>query len=317
MNANTPLENDTGAAAMPARLRSLWAEACNWVAWLASMFDRNTLKTTGVSREQGARISIWLMNIEGAIRRLILAAALAFTPPAQRASRAGAARAPVAAASARRPGFRVFRLRGAVEAAPRETAPATPRTAKAYGHIPFPADPLLCIGHAPQRPPLATRESIPRARNPLDRWVRPSRQDPDWRAPEDSDFFFRDNASRERSRDNAARPRTRLKPKAQLTAPDDIPPSLLDWRRRYDAWTQPVPAPDLAARLEALARVIANPMAAIASTARRLRASNSAPALLPRTPPDLSPPRRAAHIATAGHTQDFLKRCCEAALDTS
>lgn len=317
MNANTSLESDTGAAAMPARLRSLWAEACDRVAWLTGMFDRNALKTTGLSRLFGARVSIWLMNIEGAVRRLILAAALAFTPPAPGPKRVcAAARAHSPASSSRRPGFRVFRLHSEAETARRDSTRA-PRAAKPYGHIPFPADKLLYIGGHPHAP-LATGATTPRARNPLDRWVRPSRQDPDWRASEDS-TFFRDHASRDATSRAAARPRAGFQPKPPPKAHEDIPPSLLDWRRQHDAWTQPVPAPDLAARLEALAHVIANPLSAIASAARRLRASASAPARLLHTPPDLSPPRRAAHIATAGHTQDLLKRCCEAVLapDTS
>ena len=219
----------------------------------------------------------------------------------------------MAPASPRRPGFRVFRLRGAGGPSPRETA-RPPRTPKAYGHIPFPADPLLCVGGAAPRTSPATRAASQRARNPLDRWVRPSRHDPDWRGPEDSDFFFRDNALINHPQRTTTRART--KPKTQ----DLFPPSLADWRRQHDAWTQPVPAPDLAARLAALAHVIANPMSAIASAARRLHTSvANAPTLMQRARPEPLPPKRAARIATAGHTHDFLKRCCDAGIapDTS
>ena len=310
MNATEPLDSDATTTALPPRVRGLWAEACNWVAWLCGMFDLATLRTTGISREHGARVGIWLMNIEGAIRRLILSAALALAPPAPRVSRTCAAtRAPVAASS-RRPGFRVFRLQGAGDTQPR-VASHTPRTPKPYGHIPFPTDPLLCVGSAQPRTHSAPTQ---RARNPLDRWVRPSRQDPDWRAPEDSDFFFRDHASRNIAPRAATRTHARPQPQTQ----EAFPPSLTDWRRHHDAWTQPVPAPDLATRLAALAHIIANPAAAIASAARRLHASSSnAPTLTQRVRPE--PPKRAAHIATAGHTDDFLKRCCDAAFapDTS
>ncbi|MDP3494913.1 MAG: hypothetical protein Q8R82_17510 [Hyphomonadaceae bacterium] len=304
MNADTPHLSDPSAPAMPPRVRTLWSEACDWVAWLVGMFDRDALKTTGISREHGARVSIWLMNIEGAIRRLILAAALVVAPPSPRASRTCAAtRVHTVAASPRRPGFCVFRLRGVGETAPRADA-RTSRSTKPYGHLTFPADPLLCLGDAPARTGRTAHAATPRARNPLDRWVRPSRQDPDWRAPEERGAFSRRDAMP--ASHSATRPRATPQPQAQ----GDLPPSLADWRRRHDAWTQPVPAPDLAARLEALSAVIANPAAAIASAARRLHAScATAPTLMRQAFPDADPPRRAAHIATAGHTTDFLKRC--------
>ena len=63
--------------AMPPRVRGLWLEAVNWVGWLLAMFDRDALRTKGVSRETGALLGIWLTNIEGAVRRLILVAAFA------------------------------------------------------------------------------------------------------------------------------------------------------------------------------------------------------------------------------------------------
>jgi hypothetical protein len=115
MNSDAHTERDV--TAVPAGLRGLWQEACGWVAWLASVFDRNVLKTTGVNRSAGARLSLWLLDIEGAVRRLLLAAALAFTPPAPRKPHAcAAARTQPAAAPTRRHGFCIFRLRGAGQA---------------------------------------------------------------------------------------------------------------------------------------------------------------------------------------------------------
>ena len=81
METDAPLET-ADRPALPAGLRShgpgaLWAEACERVVWLAALFTPAALRTTGASREQGARLSLWLRNVEGAARRLIPSAALA------------------------------------------------------------------------------------------------------------------------------------------------------------------------------------------------------------------------------------------------
>ena len=160
-----------------------------------------------------------------------------------------------------------------------------------------------------------------RARNPLDRRGRLSRLDPDWRAPEEPSYFSappeRDLIPHERGFVFESFDKYVLKP---ARGPNDIPASLQDWRRRYDAWTQPIPAPALAARFEALSRAIANPTALIASAARRLRDLRAptlkyAFAAAPRS----RTPRRARHIETAGHTTVFAARCYDALLthDTS
>lgn len=249
------------------------------------------------------------MHIEGAVRRLILAAALVFTPPDVRRN-AGCALAREPAACPRRRGFRVIRLVSG-EAA-RE--PATPlerkATPKPYGHLPFPADPLLSLGVMQTRhaPPHAARQ-----RNPLDRWGRLSRRDPDWRAPEETPSAAPRAAHRHSSR-------TGHGPHAREATPDGLDASLHDWRRRHDEWRRVIPAPDLAARLEALQRIADNPAAAIASTARRLaRARDRALMLAQAAAPLADPPRRATHIATAGHTLAFAQRCRDAlvAPDTS
>jgi hypothetical protein len=292
--------------AIPAGLCMLWAEAHGWVAWLLSMFDRTALRTTGVNREHGARLTHWLTNIEGAVRRLILAAALALVPPASRRSASPApTRQKKRATPTRRPGFRVFRLHRT--GAPRSGPAPSPRQPAPYGHVLFRADPLLTLGAAPARSP---RSHAPRARNPLDRWVRLSRDDPDWRPPEESGAFLSGRELRPTASRSSRRPPAR----------DALPGSLWDWRRRHDEWRKIVPAPGLAARLEALVHVIANPGAAIASAARRLRRPhNSGPAILRDAIPRWRPPRRAEHIATAGHTSDLNDRCHDALVssDTS
>lgn len=310
--------------AMPAGLRALWGEARDWVVWLVGMFNRDALRTRGVNRKQGAQIGIWLMNIEGAVRRLILAAALSFTPLAARKSPACAAAARVPASSSRRPGFCVFRLApsgGAPPAIPSQLSqPACPAAPKTYGHIPFAADPLLSLGVATQAPratPLSTRGT--HARNPLDRWMRPTRHDPDWRPPQPSatQMFGAPQQLRASTPPPISPRRSRAR---QPHDPNALPESLADWRRRYDEWERLIPAPDLAARFDALAHIIAHPQAAIARAARRLRPTREAVLPLARHAGAIpAPPRHAAHIPTAGHTQTFYKRCHDklASPDTS
>ncbi len=298
---------------MPTALRKLWREACGLIAWLVTAIDRPALPTTGISRESGAKVSIWLMNIEAAVRRLIFAAALQFTLPTPRTI--ACARAPVARKQpeTRRPGFRVFRLAAsgaAPPAIPTQLAqPAPPQPIKRYGHVPFPSDPLLSLGqpsHAttPQTPPITG----PRPLNPLDRWVRPSRRDPDWRPTKDPDAMFVDPADRpptpERQRTRRARPeRTPHDPNAL-----DI--SLYDWRRRHDEWQKLIPAPDLAARLDALERITQDPRSAITSAARRLARSRAATTHLARSAtPRIRIPRRAAHLDTPHRRLNLPGRC--------
>lgn len=299
--------------AISAGLRTLWGEARDWVLWLVGMFDRDALKTRGVNRKQGVQIGIWLMGIEGAVRRLILAAALSFTPLASRKSPACAA-ARMPAASSRRPGFCVFRLApsgGAPLAIPSQLPqPARRAESKAYGHIPFSADPLLSLGVANPAPRAAPPSTGPtHVRNPLDRWVRPTRQDPDWRPPQSgATHMFGTPQQLRASTPTSTAPRpSRAR---QPHDPNALPESLADWRRRYDEWERLVPAPDLAARFDALAHIIAHPQAAIARAARRLHPARETVMPLARHAGAIpAPPRRAAHIPTAGHTRAFFKRC--------
>lgn len=67
--------------------------------------------------------------------------------------------------------------------------------------------------------------------------------------------------------------------------------------------------PQLAARLEALAHVMAHPEAVITRAARRLHATRMASLPLVRDAAALpGPPHRAAHIATVGHTLALTRR---------
>jgi hypothetical protein len=296
MTHDDPLATAHGPA-LPAGLRSLWEEACGWVDFLLGMFDPASLRAMGLSRARGVRLTLWLANIEGAVRRLILAAALVFVPSSpQRTPRP--AHGKPRPARARRAGFRVFRLRGSGKA--HAHAPP-PGALKPYGHVVFPADPLLSLGLAPAR---ASRLRAPRARNPLDRWVRPARHDPDWRPSE----LARAGSAPQRplafARDDAPRPR------AEPALHGPLPASLWDWRRRHDAWREVIPAPLLAARLDALARAAAAPAALIARAARRLaQPHNAGPGRLRNATPRTHIPRRARHLPNESHAPDFTQRC--------
>lgn len=278
---------------IPASLRALWKEARDWVAFILESFDRNAMRVTGVRRERGARLSIWLLNVEGAIRRLILTAALALTPPRQRERKP---RPHSASHKPRPPAFRIFRLHAETTAPTRRHA-RTAATPAPYAHIRFPADPLLALG-AQARPAHRTHNGgpplpRPRAPNPLDRHGRLSRQDPDWRAPEHAAPGSQRSAGKRHPR----------KPRP-LHNPEAIPASLHDWRRVHDEWERLVPAPGLAARLDALERIAADPHAAILRTARRLTRSRDRALALARTArPPTRIPRRVRHVRTAGHSE--------------
>ena len=281
---------------MPSALRALWNEARDWVDFILSKFDRAAMRTTGIRREPGARLSIWLGGVESAVRRLVLAAALALTPaPLHDARRTRPA--PSRSTRQRPASFRIFHIHGSGAPA-RRTPPPRPPTP--YGHIRFPADPILALGQRLNQrsghnggPPLQRT----RRRNPLDRWVRLSRRDPDWRPPE----------AQSRT-DRPAQPRPSAR--SQRHAPQTLPDSLHDWRRHHDEWQRLVPAPALAARLDAIERITANPAATILRTARRLQGARERTLALARAArPATRTPRRARRVATMGHAPNFALTC--------
>lgn len=294
---------------IPTPLRKLWREARALVAWLVTAIDRPSLPTTGISREQGAKVSIWLINIEAAVRRLILAAAITFQLPAPRAIACAVQPAARKHIVTRRAGFCVFRLAasGATSRAlTPQPAPAQPRTP--FGHIAFPADPLLSLGLTQRVTASHPPQAHARQPHPLDRWVRPSRQDPDWRAPEAPTFFTDPDQAGDKPKRKRAKRTPR--PKRAPHDPNALPASLYDWRRCHDEWQKHVPAPDLAARLDALTRITQHPHAAIASAARRLaRARQATTSLARRATPRTSVPRRAAHLYTDHRRIDLPDRC--------
>ncbi len=296
---------------IPTALRALWRETRDWISFILSNFDRAALRTTGIRRESGARISSWLLGVESAVRRLILAAALALTPPTSR-STPRRARLSQPASPSRPAPFRIFRIHGsgAPTRCSRGQRPPAP-----YGHIHFPADPILSLGPRPTGIPHAQHNGGPplrriRSRNPLDRWVRLSRHDPDWRPPEPRIAPPASVAHR------LSRKRT---PRA-AHIPQSLPESAWDWRRHHDEWLKLVPAPALAARLDALERITANPAHAILRTARRLMGERDRTLALARAARPVSrQPRRARHIQIADDAPRLAQTCHDrlASPDTS
>jgi hypothetical protein len=293
--------------------RGLWAEAYEWVSWLLSIFgDLNELRIKGVNRRRGLKLSNWLWGMEGAVRRLILAAALAMDPKNIKDPKTRPAAGARPHNIDRRPVFRVFCVRRAGETPPIQpklngSAKAEPR---AYGHIPYPSDPLLVLGE-----PRRGERRIARLRqpNPLDRRGRLSRRDPDYRGRPDADLR---PANREPS-SSSSRRATRNPPEAHTA--HTIPASLRDWRRVEDEWEKVIPAPTLAARIFALQRIIADPEAAIARTAQRLLIiREQASALISEALPLLRPPKR-ARIPPLSDLSMLAARCHGAILrpDTS
>ena len=317
MNTRTPTTGDSTAippALHAPALLPLWSEAKAFVAFLLELFSPDHLRETGISRTRGAVLSIFLANVEAGIRRLILVAALAFTPPAiVRRKTIHRAAAPAKPKAQRRVGLCIIRLasQDSTPAIPSQLASRwRPPAPKPYGHMPFPCDPLLSL--PPRAKPSIRRWFAVPTRNPLDRWVRLSRRDPDWRPPEPSGRPPRLKV--ERDEDEARMPRKRKPPRTN----EGLPDSLWDWRRCNDAWSDPVPAPDFAARLEALCRAIANPQALITHTARRIHASRAATRTYAATrTPNLRRPKRARDIEARRYREDFAPRCHSRILDTS
>lgn len=309
-------------ALIPAPIRALWKEAANFIVCVLLQVDRDKVRA-GIDRTQGARLSIWLSGAECALRRLILIAAFAFTPAPLKPQ---PARKPASRASTAPRGFRVFHVLGVGDAT--RTSRHTERPPVPYGHLRFAADPMLALGrnylpritHRHNGGPVMPRV---RLRNPLDRWGRLSRDDPDWRPPES----------------NPHRARRKPEPQAEPESDDDfavdydrgfyylaaprgrrpriIRDSRPDWRRCYDEWNRLVPAPSLAARLDALNRIIADPAAIIRRTARRLLSNRKHTKFLVRDAyPKIAMPRRARHVVTSGHAQE-LAHAAQVKLDTS
>lgn len=291
---------------IPVVARALWRQAAQLILFVLQRYDRARIRT-GIGRTSGAHLSMLLTGAESALRRLIFIAALALSPASLKPIEPHAARTSRTASAPAR-SFRIFSLHGS--SAPRRISTRhTPRTPTPYGHIRFPSDPILALGRMPSRRPTHRHNGgplLPRParRHPLDRWGRLSRNDPDWRPPIAPDYRIIRPPSPRKPRDENAPPRAPLDSRA-------------DWRRHHDEWQKLVPAPVLAARLDALERAYSDPSRLILRTARRLQSHRARTLSLARAAwPNTDAPRRARHLQVDTWERDV----CDAvhhALDTS
>jgi hypothetical protein len=282
---------------VPDPIRALWQEAARFIAFVLHQFSREHIRA-GIRRATGARLSIWLSEAESALRRLIFIAALSLTPAPLKQRRSGTPTPRTTDATTR--SFRIFSLHGSGVARASRWMP--PREPQPYAHIRFPSDPILALGRIPTRSPTHRHNGgpilpRPKQRHPLDRWVRLSRTDPDWRpSPNDGVFVDLDYTIVHEPPDEDAPKRKRRKKPLRLD-------SQADWRRHHDEWQKLVPAPILAARLDALERAMAKPEALIQRTARRLQSQRERTLTLARAAaPSATIPRRARHIDAGERT---------------
>lgn len=274
----------------------LWACACSWAQQMICIFGKPEDIAVGLSRRLALRCRNWLWSIEGIVRRLIIASAFAIDastlPPLRR--RIAPARPRQKAGGARRPGFRLFAVTGPARLG-RGGKGAAPKAERLYAHVPFPADDLLRVG-APRTPRIFPQTTgtqrpsgegqAPRRVNPLHRRGRITRWDPDYHGHRDQDLL---NGPRP-SPPPRTRPR-RQRPKLARISSLHRPPVSTEWRRVEEEWDRVLPAPDIAARLTALLRVMNQPASCVHRLARRLQMSNLAARLAALPPPALRRPR--------------------------
>ena len=299
---------------VPDPIRALWQEAARFIAFVLHQFSREHIRA-GIRRATGARLSIWLSEAESSLRRLIFIAALSLTPAPLKQHRSETPTPRATHATTR--SFRIFSLYGSGKPRGRTSRWTPPREPQPYAHIRFPSDPILALGRIPTRRPTHRHNGgpilpRPKQRHPLDRWVRLSRTDPDWRpSPNDGVFVDLDYTVLREPPDEDAPKRKRRKKPLRLD-------SQADWRRHHDEWQKLVPAPILAARLDALERAIANTDTLIHRTARRLQSQRERTLMLARAAaPNTQLPRHARHIETAARTLAPAAHTAFAACDSS
>lgn len=282
--------------------RGLWAEARHWVERCLAVFGEPAqLAAVGLTRRLALRYRKWLWCIEGAVRRLIIAAALVIDPASlaratPRPSQPGAM-PEHAARRERGAAFRIFSIGGRRDpdaSSPEAARPQPPP--QPHRHVPFPADDLLAIGKADARTG-RRRSASPRRLNPLDRRGRASRCDPDYcEDPGDAQDDWQSFSlfgPRTRDHDAAAIPPRREPGHRDTTSPYGFPSGLPEWRRIDEEWARVIPAPDLGARIAALCRVIENPARSITRLARLIERRRKLAQRLAAIPaPVLRKPRR-------------------------
>jgi hypothetical protein len=279
----------------------LWARARWWVFQCLNIFgEPGELAAVGLTRRVALRCKNWLWTIEGAVRRLIIAAALAIDPaslplaPAKSgSSQRTATPAPDKPA---KPTFRVFAIH---RPSPSSGAPIVdrehaasdqphrePRPRPLHRHVPFIADDLLTIGATAAHAGRTRRASVRRI-NPLDRRGRPSRWDPDYvyDEAEEQAKFDRSMFGPVRTEDSRTPPPPREPKQRDLYFRRRHSSSIFEWRRIDEEWKRVLPAPDLGKRIFALCRVMEKPERWITRLARLLARNKQLARQLTAVPP--------------------------------
>jgi hypothetical protein len=285
----------------------LWGDVRFWFNAILSVFDDlKEVAHVGLTRSLGVKLCNWLWGVEGAIRRLIIAEAMRLDPSSLAETKPRPEPKTKAAPHKRRPSFRIFGFNGRAEPRPRTSiAGATKADLPDRWHIPFPADPLLSIGPRPRR----TRHASNRRINPLDRRGRISRFDPDYGLDREEDYEASLLGLSPSWPARSARPRSEpvfAQDKSNYLAPRSDP---LDWRRIEEEWKRVIPAPNLAARVFALAGIMDNKDRAVARVARFFtRCRNLMADIVGQPPPELAWPRRAKPIYRCREVEEMARR---------
>jgi hypothetical protein len=283
----------------------LWAEARAWVGWLINLYGNvREIALVGLSRRTALRCRNWLWSIEGIVRRLIIAAAMrldpdSLAPPSKPKATTRKSEPETASDTPGEPArpasaFRVLGLHGRPGASRKSQVKPAHIVVPEHRHLSFPLDDLLRLGAAPQQ---GVQRSVSGHRpHPLDRRGRISRWDPDYRSDPVKEaesyrrYFFGpfpvlpDRFSRppkERRHRDIHDPYYR----SEASVPEH--------RRIEEEWARVIPAPDIAGRIMALHRVMADPKGWIARTARQLQLIKRLAEVLRALPePKLVKPRR-------------------------
>jgi hypothetical protein len=298
-----------------------WRHARIWVLNALNFADSlSELAVTGLTRRMGLRLSGWLYMIEGTVRRLILATALGLKLAPVTSAAGKSASKPVAPATASpsdpatwRAAFRVFAIHR-IRPRPRphiytlETLDRMPvkRKPPPRTHIPtgpthtaFALDPLMAIDAAPARASLPPSKVQPRPYAPKPRKPRITRWHPDYNPQHDPNFFLYGLPSRS----------------SPLDRRHEKPPSRADKPERHPFGHAPIygatpidqtliPAPGLALRIEALRRLMRDPMKCARRIARQLAARPNLTRRLLDTPEPV--PRRTKSDKRPLPAQDML-----------
>jgi hypothetical protein len=283
---STGIEEEADRETGPYRT-GLWARAWEWLATWLAVFPPHEILRDGLTRRLALRCCNWLWPLEATVRRLIIAAALAFdpaglTPALDQASRKTANRKPASrapSAAPKMPGFRVVSIRGwgAARTTQRVGAPCS-----ITRHLPFPADDLLRLGSPHRRRNVKPALHRP---NPLHRQDRILSSDPDYIPDSETDYansselLFGSRKDREPRSEQASDPFRHFRYRVPIESEDS------EWRRIEKEWERVLPAPGIAARIVALNNVLHSPEKQIHRLARRLNANPDFPSLLLGAPP--------------------------------